>query len=99
MMDTLGAAGAAEGGLGGVDRARDYPTLFTGERYVKFRAASRAAARRAGAVVVEMEDVFESWDSDAVFVGHERMHLSPAVHRTMAHATIRALGPPPAVAP
>lgn len=73
----------------------NYPTLFTRDRYERFRQASRDAAAADGATVVEMEAVFAGVDTDSVFLGEERMHLSPWANGRMAEAIQRALGPPP----
>ena len=100
LMEKLEAGGVEhQVVLVGWTQLRDYPTLFTGKRYAEFRQASRDAAWRAGAGVIEMERVFATWDPDEVFIGHERMHLSPAAHRALAEAALRALGDPPAVEP
>ena len=81
--------------LVGWTELENYPTLFTRDRYERFRQASRAAAAADGAQVVEMESVFRGVDTQYVFVGHERMHLSPWANARLAEAIQRALGPPP----
>lgn len=96
LLDQLKAGGARQRVvLVGWTELENYPTLFTRDRYERFRQASRDAAADSGAPVVEMEAVFRGVDPDHVFIGHERMHLTPWANERLAGALSRALGPPP----
>lgn len=81
--------------LVGWTELEDYPGLYTQERYERFRAASRAAARRAGVETLEMEDLFGGVPQEQAFVGRERMHLTPWGHTLLAEALAERIGSPP----
>lgn len=71
---------------------KDYPDLYTQDRYNEFREASRVVAKEMGAEIVEVEELMKYQDMSVMFVGEERIHFSTKGHVIFGNHLIDILG-------
>ena len=71
---------------------KDYPNLYTQDRYNEFREASRAVAKEKRIELVEVEELMKDQDMSVMFVGEERIHFSKEGHVLFGNHLIDKLG-------
>lgn len=71
---------------------KDYPGLYTKERYNEFRDASRIVAQELGVEIVEVEEVMKNQETSVMFVGEEQIHFSKKGHAIFGNHLIDILG-------
>lgn len=70
---------------------KNFPELYTRERYDAYREASRVIARKLGIPVVEYTQELRGMANDEAYIGEHQIHLSPQGHQKIASALIRKL--------
>lgn len=72
---------------------KDFPGLYTKERYDLFRQATRTIAKREKIPIIEMEAMLKGKSKEDYLIGMEQIHFSPLGHELMSQKILLHLEP------